>query len=204
MLRSFSFGKARLARLRPGDPRVLMRAIIGVLLLANLAAAVIAIKPFGGSAADLRGEQANLNAQLASARRSIRAATGLVDKMDLARREGDQFLDKYIIERRLLASTLEGDLASMAKQAGIRPLPSQTSTEDIEGSDTLQMVRITAGFEGNYASLKKLLELLDKSPRMLIVESMTAQTPQTQQGSQVVNVVLTLDAFARETPGAKS
>jgi hypothetical protein len=204
MRRSFKFGRAGLSGLRVGDPRVVMRAIIGALLLANLAAAVIAFKPFGGSAADMRREQASLNDRLADARSSIRAATGLVDKMDLARREGDGFLEKYIIDRRLLASTLEGELAAMAKQAGIRPLPSQTSTEEIEGSDTFQMVRITAGFEGSYASLKKLLELLDKSPRLLIVESMTAQTPQTQQGGQVVNVVLTLDAFVRDMPGARS
>ncbi len=204
MPRSFNLGKTGVAGLRPGDPRVLVRAIIGVLLLANLAAAVIAFKPFGGSAADLRRERDALNARLADAHKNIRTASGLVEKMDVARRDGDRFLDKYVIERRLLASTLQGELASMAKQAGIRPLPSQISPEQIEGSDTYQMIRITAGFEGTYASLKKLLELLDKSPRLLIVENMIAQTPQTQQGSQSVNVVLTLDAFARETPGAKS
>ena len=103
-----------------------------------------------------------------------------------------------------MASTLEGELNAMAKQAGIRALPSQTSPDDIEGSDTLEMVRITAGFEGNYASLKKLLELLDKSPRLLIVENMIAQTPQTQQAGQMVNVTMTLDAFVRDTPGARS
>jgi len=36
------------------DPRVVMRAIIGVLLAANLVAAILAFKPFGGSAEDLR------------------------------------------------------------------------------------------------------------------------------------------------------
>jgi hypothetical protein len=204
MRRSFSFGKVDLASVRVSDPRVMMRVVIGALLLANLAAAVVAFKPFGGSAADLRREQASLNAQLADARRSARTASGLVDKMDVARREGDQFLEKYIIDSRLQASTLEGELAAMARQAGIRPLPSQSVNEEIEGSDTFQMVRITAGFEGSYASLKKLLELLDKSPRLLILENMTVQPPQTQQGAQTVNVNLTLDAFVRQTPGAKS
>jgi len=204
MRKSFRLGKAGLEGVRVSDPRVLMRAVIGVLLVANLAAAVIAFKPFGGSAADLRREQASLNAQLADARNRNHAAAGLVEKMDLARREGDGFMEKYIIDRRQLSSTLEGELNAMAKQAGIRALPSQSSPEDIEGSDSFQMVRITAGFEGNYASLKKLLELLDKSPRLLIVENMTAQTPQTQQAGQMVNVSMTLDAFVRDTPGARS
>jgi hypothetical protein len=204
MRKSFDLARANLGSVRMSDPRVMMRAIIGALLLANLAAAVIAFKPFGGSAADLRRQQASLSAQLAEARRTTGVASGLVGKMDVARREGDQFLEKYIIDSRVQASTLEGELAAMAKQAGIRPLPSQSSNEEIEGSDSFQMVRITAGFEGSYASLKKLLELLDKSPRLLIVENMTAQPPQAQQSAQIVNVSLTLDAFVRLTPGAKS
>ena len=53
------------------DPRVAMRALIGVLLAANLAAAVVAFKPFGGSAEDLRREQQMLTAQLTRAQRQI-------------------------------------------------------------------------------------------------------------------------------------
>jgi len=36
-----------------------------------------------------------------------------------------------------------------------------TSTDGIEGSDTLEMVTITEGFEGTYASLTKLVNLLE-------------------------------------------
>jgi len=36
------------------EPRVALRAILGFLLVANLATAVVAFKPFGGSAEDLR------------------------------------------------------------------------------------------------------------------------------------------------------
>ncbi len=35
------------------EPRVFLRAIIAVLLIANVAAAVVAFKPFGGGAEDL-------------------------------------------------------------------------------------------------------------------------------------------------------
>ena len=49
------------------DPRVSMRAVLGVLLLANVAAALVLIKPFGGSADDLRRQQASLAAQLSAA-----------------------------------------------------------------------------------------------------------------------------------------
>ena len=45
-------------------PRVAMRFILGVLLLANLVAAVIAFKPFGGGADDLRRDRNVLQQQL--------------------------------------------------------------------------------------------------------------------------------------------
>jgi hypothetical protein len=70
------------------------------------------------------------------------------------------------------------------------------------------MASITAGYEGPYESLKKFVEMVDKSPRFLIVENMTVVSPQQQQQqkgqtqTQNVNVALKLDTFVRETPGA--
>ena len=54
-----------LASLKWRDPRVAMRALLGVLLVANLATAVVAFKPFGGGADDLRRERNALQQQLA-------------------------------------------------------------------------------------------------------------------------------------------
>ena len=90
----------------------------------------------------------------------------------------------------------------MAQAAGMRPLPGAMEAEPIEGSDTFQMVTITAGYEGAYPNLKKFVALLDKSPRFLIVERMVLQTPQQQQASQLVNVSLKVDAFVRGASGA--
>jgi len=53
------------------DPRVVMRAIIGLLLAANLVAAVIAFKPFGGSAEDLRRQTEMQRSQLARAQANL-------------------------------------------------------------------------------------------------------------------------------------
>src|ERR1035441_8604928 len=74
MPRNFSLGKMKLTGVSIKDPRVAMRAIIGVLLAANLAAAVIAFKPFGGSAGDLRLEQAALGRQLTELEKRAGAA----------------------------------------------------------------------------------------------------------------------------------
>ena len=61
MPRNFS---VNLAGLKWKDPRVAMRAVLGILLLANLVTAVIAFKPFGGSADDLRRDRNALQQQL--------------------------------------------------------------------------------------------------------------------------------------------
>src|ERR1017187_9733479 len=163
MLRNFSLGKMKLTGVSIKDPRVAMRAIIGVLLAANLAAAVIAFKAFGGSAGDLGLGQAGLGRPLT-----------------------------------------QEELNRMAKEAGARPLPSAIQLEPIEGSDTLRMATITAGYEGTYANLKKFVEMVDKSPRFLIIENMTVVSPQQQQAAQLVNVSLKLDTFVREAPEATS
>jgi len=180
------------------EPRVLLRAVVGTLLAANLVAAVMAFKPFGGSAADLRREQQALRVQLG--RLQARAATSkrLVEKVETARREGDQFLAKYVMDRRTMSSTIQDELNRTAKEAGIKALPATLDLEPIEGSDTLEMMSISAGYEGTYAELTKFVNLLDKSPRFLIIENMQTAP---QQGGQALNVTLKLDTFVRETAG---
>ena len=65
------------------DPRVAMRAVLGVLLAANLAAAIVAFKPFGGSADDLRREQESLGAQVQRAQQQIKATRELAGKVEM-------------------------------------------------------------------------------------------------------------------------
>src|SRR5581483_4886307 len=90
------------------DPRFLVRAILGVLLAANLVAAVLAFKPFGGSADDLRQHQAALQNQLAQAQARLAVTRALSAKIQKGRAEGDQFLDRYVTDRRTTFSTIFG------------------------------------------------------------------------------------------------
>ena len=181
------------------DPRFVMRVIIGALLVANLVAAVMAFKPFGGSADDLRREQSDLRRQLGQLQARLTSTRQLVDKVEGARRAGDEFLGKYFTDRRTTYSTVIEELGRAAQQAGIKPRDASAELNEIEGSDTLEMMSITVGYEGTYASLEKFVNLLDKSPRFLIIESMQASP---QQNSQTLNVTLKLDTFVKETPGA--
>ena len=199
MPRNFSFAGS-LSSLRWKDPRVAVRAVLGVLLLANLVAAAVAFKPFGGGADDLRRDRNVLQQQLAQLQKQVSRNKKMVEKVETARREGDQFLSRYFTERRDMTSTIQGEIEQIAKATGIVYQPTTFTLEPIEGSDTLAMMTINAGCQGTYAALSKFVNLVDKSPRFLIIESMVAAP---QQTGQILNVTVKVDTFVKEQgPGA--
>jgi Tfp pilus assembly protein PilO len=182
------------------DPRVVMRAIIGTLLVANLAAAVVAFKPFGGSAEDLQHEQQALSAQLTQLQSRLAASQRLVNKVQTARSQGDRFLDQYFMTEGTAASMVQMELAELAKDSGIKMNQAQFNREEIEGSEDLVMLTWQVQFEGTYANLTKLVNMVDKSPRFLIIENMVASAPQ-QQGGQALTVTLKIDTFLKDAAG---
>jgi Tfp pilus assembly protein PilO len=188
------------------DPRVAMRALVGILLLANMVMAVIAFKPFGASADDLRQQQAQMASQLRQFQAHLEATKAQVAKIGKARTQGDEFLTKYIMHLRTMPGIMLAELTKAGADAGVRILPEQFTYDAIEGSDTLQMVSITAPFEGSYAGLAKLVDKLEKSPVFLIIDSMNLRAPQQQNAqaaaAQNLNVQLKLITFVRDDQGA--
>ena len=183
------------------QPRIVVRAILGVLLAANLVAAVLAFKPFGGSADDLRERRFQLQAQLQQLQMQLADTRRLAGKVEMARTEGGKFLDRYVTDRRTTFSTIFEELDKTAQEAGIKPRDRNVELNTIEGSDTLAMMSITAGYEGTYENLEKFVNLLDRSPRFLIIESLVASP---QQGGQMLTVSLKLDTFVKDAPEASS
>src|SRR4051812_10233998 len=120
-----------LGALKWKDPRVAMRAVLGILLLANLVGAVIAFKPFGGGADDLRRERNALQQQLSQLQRTVADTRTQVEKVKIARAQGDQFLAKYFADRRVVTSTIQGELVDIAKQAGVIYQPTTWTPEPI-------------------------------------------------------------------------
>ena len=182
MTRNFEW--AKIDRIK--EPRVAMRALIGVLVAANLAAAVMAFRPFGGSAEDLRRRAGGFEDQLAAAQAHVVITRKLVEKVEGARRDGDQFLARYVVDRRKASSALNEELFRMAAEAGVKPGQIANEYEAIEGSDTLQMVNIQVAFEGSYQNLTRLVDLIDKSPRFLMIESLQTAAPQGNSGLMAV------------------
>ena len=187
-------------KVNPKDPRLVMRVILGILLLANMVGAVVVLKPFGGSAEDLRRERQALDAQLNQAQRRLAATHKLVEKVEAAREDGDEFLEDYFMNEPTTSAVILQELTKDAKDAGVQMGQAQWNREPIEGSDTMFMLTMQVGFEGTYANLTKFVNLVDKSERFMIIESMQASAPQ-QQGGQRINVTLKIDTFVKEGAG---
>jgi type IV pilus assembly protein PilO len=203
MPKSFSFVTATtpLRRLRLAsfkDPRVSVRAALGTLLVLNLAAALILFKPWGGSAEDLDRRLSSMRAQLPKQQAALARTKLLVQKVEKARTESKQFMSRYMLEERTAYSTVWGELGQAADKVSLKPKESQYAVEPIEGSDTLEMMTVSASFEGEYLNLTKFINELDRSPRFLIIESLTAAP---QPAGKVVNVNFKLNAFVKDETG---
>ena len=179
------------------DRRVVVRAVLGALLAANVAAAVFVYHPLGGSAEDLAQQMESKQRDLAQRLKHLERTRNVELKVKQAKVEGDKFLEEYILSRRKAYSTLLAEANKLAVESGLKPRESAYAPPDpVEGSDTIEQLSISANYEGSYQSLTQFVNLLDKSPR-LIIESMQA-TPQT---NGALSVGLKLDTFIQEAGG---
>jgi hypothetical protein len=184
----------------PNNPRALLRLVVGLLLAANLVAAYFVIRPIGGSPQELRQQAAALSAEIRQRQGALNRTRVLVSKIQTGRGEGDQFMGKYFLPRRNAYSMIVAELNDLASQAKITPKESAFAIEPVEGSDTLLMMEVSANFESTYQDLIHFVNLLDRSNRLLVVESLNA-TP--QQGGAKLNVMLKLDTFVSEDAAAQ-
>jgi Tfp pilus assembly protein PilO len=186
------------------DPRLLVRIVLGILVAANLAAAALVLFPPGGSAEDLQRKLASLQSQISSNQALLERTRQHLAAVEKGRNEGDRFLSGYFLASRTAYSTLLGELNEAADRSKIKPRESSYSVEPIEGSDSLNMLTITYNLDGAYRDVLSFVHELDRSPRLLIIESLSAVP---QQGSNVLSVSMKLDTFVRDdgsAPAAQS
>ena len=184
----------------PNNPRAIIRLGLGMLIAANLVAGYFVIRPIGGSPADLRQQELEMRTQIHQQQGILDRTKTLAGKIEVGRGEGDKFMSKYFLPRRTAYSTIMSDLNELASQSKVTAKESSNSIDEVEGSDTLQRMQVTANFEGTFENLIHFVNLLDKSTRLMIIESLNA-TP--QQDGKRLNVMLKLDTFIREDGSAK-
>jgi hypothetical protein len=177
------------------EPQFILRVLVGVLLVANLVAVGFLMFPPGGSADDLEKELASLQSQSVTKKALLQKTREHVAAVELGRSEGDQFLSQYFLGRRAAPETLLAELGQAAEGSKIKEKDRSFALEPIDGSDTLSMLSITATYEGEYGDLLHFVHQIDRSPSLMIIESLSAAP---QAGNKMLSIALKLDTFVRE------
>jgi Tfp pilus assembly protein PilO len=200
MPRSFSFrGVSWPTGVGWKEPQILVRIVLGLLLAANLVAAAFALNVFGSSPEVLNQSLVAAEARLQADQARLARSRVLTSSIGKGKSESDTFLANYFTSRRNTYSTIISEITETAKTAGMKTQEGTIAPLDpIEGSDDLSMMTISINFEGSFAQFVKFVNLLDRSPRFLIIESMQVAP---QPKGDVLNTNLKLHVFVKEDPG---
>lgn len=181
------------------EPRVLVRLGLGLLLVANLVAASFAFNLFGSSPEALNAALNSANNQLHADQARLARSRVLAGNVGKGKSEGDTFLASYFSSRRHTYSTILDEIGEIAMAAGMKTQEGTLTLPDpIEGSDDLSMLTASVNFEGTFPQLVKFVNLLDRSPRFLIIESMQV-APQAK--GDLLNTNLRFHVFIKDDSG---
>jgi len=177
------------------EPRVLVRIGLGLLLVANLIAAGYAFNLFSPSPEILNQRLIAAQSQLQRDQARLVRSRSLSGNIGKGKGESETFLAKYFTNRRNTFSTILTEIRETAANAGMKTDEGTISLDPIKGTDDLSMMTLSINFEGSFAQLVKFVNLIDRSPRFIIIESMQAAP---QPRGDVVNTNLKLHVFVRE------
>jgi Tfp pilus assembly protein PilO len=176
------------------DTQVLIRLLLGILVAANLVAAGFAFHLFDDSPEQIARQVQSTNQQVLSQIVKLNQTRMHAGKVEKGREEGTKFISTYMTGRRKTYSTIISEIDGMSNFAGMRSKEWNIGLDAVKGSETLDMMTITANFEGDYKNLLIFINQIDLSKRFLIIESLAA-SPQ-QNGS--LQVTLNLNTFVTE------
>lgn len=177
------------------NPKKAARIVLGVLLGLNLVAALLLLEWFGGSPEGLEASLIRLESQLQQQKAELNQVKTLAGKMQSGASEGTQFIETYFMEQRQASSEILKTLDAMEARVGIRPRGKTFSTEAIEGTEEYVMLNITANYDGTYADLVEFVSAIDRSERLLILDSLQV-APQRDEGT--LQIQTQLFAFVRQ------
>ena len=173
----------------------MVRTALGTLLVLNLVAAGFAFHWWGDSPNSLESRIEDTRRQMVAALSQLNRTKAVASKLTLASAQGGTFISTYMTPRKGTYSAIYKELNQMATTAGVKMKDTTYSYEPVEGSASLSQLTITTGYEATYPNLVKFVNLLDKSPRFLIIESLQA-APQPSTG--ILQVTIKLDTFVRD------
>ena len=168
---------------------------LAALALFDLVFYLFAIGPLSESEQEKRLLVENMRRQASEQAGRVEKLAAIVNKVETARTEGDSLMEQIMLPRRTAFSAIVSEIDQASRESKVELRERGFNVEAIEGSNTLSMMTVTAGLEGSYDNLVKFLNLLDKSSKFLIIESLGAAP---QQTGNLLSITIKLDAFVRE------
>jgi hypothetical protein len=158
-------------------PYFWLRMTLGALAILNAAALFLYLAPPGGSRQALTAESQSLNVSIAAARRQSLRLKTVSEQVQVGGEQAIDFESRFIFPKRLAYESIISEIQRMAQTANLAQRDGQWTEEPIEGTADLSLLTNTVNFEGPYTSLIRFLHEVDRSPKFLMLDTLTA-TPQ--------------------------
>ena len=194
MPRSFNLSSVR-GSVASGGPRFWLQSAVIVLAIANAIALFFYIAPPGGGRRELAEESAQIQQQILGTRAGANRLRNVAGKVQAGSAEAGGFQSKYFLPKRLAYDAVISEIQRMAKLSGVQEREGVFSEEPIEGSDDLSLLNITAGYQGTYDNLMRFLYQADRSPMLLMLDTLQAAP---QQHSPQINASIRFQVIVRE------
>jgi Tfp pilus assembly protein PilO len=177
-----------------------LRILFFALLLLNLIACYFYFDPPGGSQQELAAQDQQIKNQIAAmnvrgARLQLMAARVETGSSQIA-----DFQKTYFLPKRIAYGAVIEEIQRMAKTSGLQERDAGFAEEPIEGTGDLSLLTIKANYEGSYSSLIRFLYESDRSPMLLMLDSLTAAP---EKNGQIV-ADIRFQAVIRDQPPAET
>ncbi len=177
-------------------PAFWLRVALVALAALNLLAIYFYVAPPGGSRRELTGQDESIRRDTQVRRAAAERLKLVSEKVQLGGEQTSHFSDQYFLPNRTAFAVLLGELLRMSTAAGLKEGQRSYSHEPIENTDDLDLLTINATYTGDYSSLMKFVNQIDRSDQLLILDTLSA-TP-LQQGAGILNVQMRFLAVVKE------
>jgi Tfp pilus assembly protein PilO len=170
------------------------------LALLNGLALFLYLDPPGGTRRELTQESLQLRNEIAATRANSVRLSKVAANVQLGSRQSSAFETIYFLPRRAAYQRVLGELQRMAQASGMQEGDRVYSEEPIEGTTDLTLLNIAANnYQGSYDNLMHFLYEVDKSPMLLMLDTLMASP---QQAGGRINASLRFQAIIHEDASA--
>ena len=170
----------------------------GTLAVLNAIALFFYLAPPGGSRRELSKQSEQLRSAIAAARLQANKLKTVSQRVQIGGEQSIDFESRYILPRRQAYDAVLAEIQRMAQAANVTEREGVFTEEPIEGTADLTVLNATANFEGSYSNLLQFLYQVDKSPMLLMLDTLSASP----QKSGQITAQVRFQAIIRDEPTA--